>query len=34
MASPFGIALPSTPPILQFARRLDTVAHRPTTLSP
>ena len=32
MTAPFGIALPSTPPILQFARRLDTVAHRPTTL--
>ena len=34
MTAPFGIALPSTPPILQFSRRLDTVAHRPTTLAP
>jgi uncharacterized protein YqjF (DUF2071 family) len=34
MTSPFGIALPSTPPTLHFARRLDTVAHRPTTLVP
>ena len=34
MSSPFGIALPSTPPILQFSRRLDTVAHRPTTVAP
>ena len=24
MTAPFGITLPSTPPILQFARRLDT----------
>ena len=33
MTAPFGIALPPTPPNLQFARRLDTVAHRPTTLA-
>ncbi len=29
MTAPFGIALPPVPPIVQFARRLDTVAHRP-----
>ena len=34
MTAPFGITLPSTPPILQLSRRLDTVAHRPTTLVP
>ena len=29
MAASFGIELPSTPAHLMFARRLDTVAHRP-----
>lgn len=29
MAASFGIELPTTPPHLLFARRLDTVAHRP-----
>jgi uncharacterized protein YqjF (DUF2071 family) len=32
MTAPFGIQLPSAQPIVQFARRLDTVAHRPTSL--
>jgi uncharacterized protein YqjF (DUF2071 family) len=32
MTAPFGIALPSTPPVLQFARGLQTVAHRPRAI--
>ncbi|HEY6571587.1 MAG TPA: DUF2071 domain-containing protein [Candidatus Limnocylindrales bacterium] len=33
MTAPFGITLPSTAPHLRFARRLDTVAHRPRTVA-
>jgi uncharacterized protein YqjF (DUF2071 family) len=34
MTAPFGIVLPDTPPIVQFAASLDTVAHRPRPIAP
>ena len=33
MAASFGIELPATPPHLLFARRLDTIAHRPRSIA-
>jgi hypothetical protein len=33
MAASFGIELPSTAPHLRFARRLDTIAHRPRSIA-